>query len=116
MTMTLIDERTETQCAVAPRSTAFPAMLHFVPMRTITQRELRNQSAQVMDDVERGATYVITRAGKPVAELRPLAQRRRFVPMDEVVEAHRRLPPVNFTRMRAEADSFFGDGGDRVGD
>lgn len=85
-----------------------------VPMQTISQREMRNNSARIMDEVERGETYQITRGGQPVAELRPIAKRRRFVPTDELVEAHRHMPPVDYERMRAEADDFFGDGGDRV--
>jgi prevent-host-death family protein len=46
--------------------------------RTITQRELRNQSAAVLREVEAGRTIVVTRNGTPVAELRPI-QPRRFV-------------------------------------
>ena len=47
-------------------------------MKTITQREFRNNSAAVMDGVEAGETYHITRNGTEVAELRPLARRRRL--------------------------------------
>ena len=46
--------------------------------RSITQRELRNQSAAVLREVEAGRTIVVTRNGTPVAELRPI-QPRRFV-------------------------------------
>ncbi|MER5625262.1 type II toxin-antitoxin system Phd/YefM family antitoxin [Streptosporangium sp. NPDC002544] len=46
-------------------------------MKTITQREFRNNSAAVMDAVEAGETYQITRDGIAVAELRPLPRRRR---------------------------------------
>ena len=42
-------------------------------MKAITQREFRNNSAAVMDAVEAGDTYHITRNGTEVAELRPLA-------------------------------------------
>lgn len=81
---------------------------------TISQRELRNNSAAVMDAVESGETYVITRNGVDVAELRPLSRRRR-VTARELVERHRRLMRVDYAQMRAEADEFFG-GEDRVGD
>ncbi|MGV9779469.1 type II toxin-antitoxin system Phd/YefM family antitoxin [Streptosporangium sp. NPDC003464] len=46
-------------------------------MKTITQREFRNNSAAVMDAAEAGEVYHITRNGIEVAELRPLARRRR---------------------------------------
>ncbi|MGH3729367.1 MAG: type II toxin-antitoxin system Phd/YefM family antitoxin [Micromonosporaceae bacterium] len=83
-------------------------------MKTITQREFRNNSAAVMDDVERGETYRITRAGTPVAELRPLPARRRYVPTEELAQAVAALPHVDYEAMRRDTDEFFGDGGDRV--
>lgn len=41
-------------------------------MREVTVRELRNYGGQVLDSVERGENLVVTRHGKPVAELRAL--------------------------------------------
>lgn len=41
-------------------------------MKTISQRELRNDNAQVMAGVERGETYTVTRRGVPVARLSPI--------------------------------------------
>ena len=82
-------------------------------VRTITQRELRNSSAAVMDAVEAGETILVTRNGTPVAELRP-ARRRRFVPTAELIRTFRGLPPVDYTAMRADLDSLFGE--DRIGD
>jgi antitoxin (DNA-binding transcriptional repressor) of toxin-antitoxin stability system len=66
-----------------------------------------------MDAVEAGETYHVTRNGVEVAELRPLSRRRRLT-AEELVERHRRLPRVEYTRMRNEADEFFGTE-DRVG-
>jgi prevent-host-death family protein len=83
-------------------------------MKTITQREFRNHSAAVMDAVEAGETYHITRNGTEVAELRPLPRRRRLS-AEELVARHRRLPRVDHARMRREADEFFGTD-DRIGD
>lgn len=83
-------------------------------MRTISQREFRNNSAAVMDAVEAGETYHITRNGIEVAELRPLARRRR-PSAEELVVRHRRLPRVDYAEMRAEADEFFG-GEERIDD
>jgi prevent-host-death family protein len=80
----------------------------------ITQREFRNNSAAVMDAVEGGETYHITRNGVEVAEVRPLSRRRRLT-ADELVKRHRMLPRVDHAQMRQEADEFFGTE-DRVGD
>ncbi len=41
-------------------------------MRTISQRELRNDNAEVMRGVEAGQTYTVTRRGVPVARLVPI--------------------------------------------
>ncbi len=41
-------------------------------MKTISQRELRNDNAEVMRGVEEGETYLVTRRGVPVAQLVPL--------------------------------------------
>ena len=83
-------------------------------MKVITQREFRNNSAAVMDAVEAGETYHVTRNGVEIAELRPLARRRRLT-ATELVERHRSLPRVDHDRMRVEADEFFGTE-DRVDD
>lgn len=83
-------------------------------VKVISQREFRNNSAAVMDAVEAGATYHVTRNGIEIAEVRPLPRRRRLT-AEELVERHRRLPRVDAARLRQDADEFFGTE-DRVGD
>lgn len=82
-------------------------------MKVITQREFRNNSAAVMDAVEAGEVYHVTRNGVAVAELRPLSRRRRLS-AEELVERHRKLPRVDHALMRQEADDLFGE--DRLDD
>jgi prevent-host-death family protein len=72
--------------------------------RVITQRELRNQSAAVLREVEAGRTFVLTRNGTPVAELRPI-QPRRFVPRATIADAGTRAPRVDARQFRADLDS-----------
>jgi prevent-host-death family protein len=76
--------------------------------KTISQRELRNDSAAIMDAVERGETVVVTRNGAPIAELRPL-RRRTFVPTAELLLAFRGLPQMSLSQLRNEADELFGE-------
>jgi prevent-host-death family protein len=83
-------------------------------VKVITQREFRNNSAAVMDAVEAGETFHVTRNGVEVAEVSPIHRRRRLAAA-ELVERHRRLPRVDYGRMRREADEFFGTE-DRLGD
>lgn len=79
--------------------------------RTITQRELRNDSAAIMRAVEQGATMIVTRNRTPVAELRPV-RRRRFVPTAELRRALAHCPQVDHRALRAEMDALFGE--DRI--
>lgn len=72
--------------------------------RVITQRELRNQSAAVLREVEAGRTFVLTRNGTPVAELRPIHP-RRFVPRAMIADAGARAPRVDARQFRTDLDS-----------
>lgn len=72
--------------------------------RLITQRELRNDSGDIMRSLDRGESFVVTRNGTPVGELTPL-RRHRFVATDAVVEMFRAAPPVDRDRFRSDLDA-----------
>jgi prevent-host-death family protein len=60
-------------------------MCYATGMRTIPQRELRNQIARVLRQVEAGERLRVTVDGRPVADLVPIGDTRRaFVPGKEV--------------------------------
>ena len=44
----------------------------FVDVRSITQRELRNDNAEIIRAVEAGESFTVTRRGVPVARLTPV--------------------------------------------
>jgi prevent-host-death family protein len=71
--------------------------------RSITQRELRNDSAAVLREVEAGETLIVTRNGTPVAELRPIAP-RSFVSRAALAEAASRAPRIDAKRFRKDVD------------
>ena len=81
-------------------------------MNEVTIRELRNHGGDVVDRVEAGARLTVTRAGRPVAELRPLPP----PPLAAVtlLERWRRLPPLDADTLRADlavvVDPGFSDG------
>ena len=77
-------------------------------MAEVSIRDLRNHGGDVVDRVARGERVTITRAGKPVAELRPLG--RDPVPLELVIEGWRRLPRIDPDRFRADLDDVI-DGG-----
>jgi antitoxin (DNA-binding transcriptional repressor) of toxin-antitoxin stability system len=56
--------------------------------RKITQRELRNNSGEIMRAVDQGVSFLITRNGVTIAELKPKRE-LYFAPMDEVIKAFR---------------------------
>jgi len=71
--------------------------------REITQRELRNDSGEIMRQLDRGESFVVTRNGVPVGELTPL-RRHRFVSAEAAVAMFRGAPPVDLRRLRADLD------------
>lgn len=73
--------------------------------REVTQRELRNDSGEIMRQLDRGETFVVTRNGVPVGELTPL-RRHRFVAAEAVVALFRTAPGVDFERFRADLDEI----------
>lgn len=74
-------------------------------MKTISQRELRNDSGAVLRQVQAGQTIIVTRNGVPIAELRPV-QPRRFVPRMVIAEAAAQSPRIDAARFRADVDSL----------
>jgi prevent-host-death family protein len=71
--------------------------------REITQRELRNESGEIMRELDRGQTFVVTRNGVPVGELVPL-RRHRFVSADAAVATFHDAPPVDYARFRDDLE------------
>ncbi|HSY96219.1 MAG TPA: type II toxin-antitoxin system prevent-host-death family antitoxin [Steroidobacteraceae bacterium] len=80
------------------------ATVGFMKIRTITQRELRNQSAAVLREVEAGRTIIVSRNGTPVGELRPI-KRRRFVPRAAIVDAAAKAARIDGAQFRADLDA-----------
>jgi prevent-host-death family protein len=75
-----------------------------VPKR-IAQRELRNENAKVIEAVVAGETFVVTRNGVPVAELRPVGPARRtLVPRAELLALAAAGPHVERERFQADLD------------
>ena len=71
--------------------------------REISQRELRNDSGDIMRQLDDGETFVVTRNGVPVGELLPL-RRHRFVAAETAVAMFRTAPRVDYERFRADLD------------
>jgi prevent-host-death family protein len=74
------------------------------PIR-IPVRDLRNDSAGILRQVEAGRTFLITVAGREVAELGPVASRSRFG-SKSALEAIIREAPLDDQFMRDVHDAF----------
>lgn len=72
--------------------------------KEITQRELRNDSGEVMRALDSGESFVVTRNGVPVGELTPL-RRRRFVSRAAVLAGFAPAAPIDSGRFRADVDA-----------
>lgn len=79
--------------------------------RTIPQRELRNDNARVIEAVTAGQTFVVTRNGEPVAELRPFrAGRRTFVSREEVAALASTAVRIDRQQFRDDLDRVIDQG------
>ncbi len=71
----------------------------------ITQRDLRSRSREIMDAVEAGQSFTVTRDGHQIGELVPLRRRRRFVPRAEFAAMSRSAPDICLDAFRRDQDA-----------
>jgi prevent-host-death family protein len=71
----------------------------------ITQRDLRNKSREIMDAVEAGQSFIVTRDGHRIGELIPLKRRRRFVPRAEFAAMSRSAPGISLEAFRTDQEA-----------
>jgi prevent-host-death family protein len=70
----------------------------------VSIRELRNHGGDVVDRVASGEQITITRAGKAVAELRPVADPP--LAAEALLARWRTVPAVDATALRADIDEL----------
>jgi antitoxin (DNA-binding transcriptional repressor) of toxin-antitoxin stability system len=71
--------------------------------KELSQRQLRNESGEIMRALDAGESFVVTRNGVAVGELRPL-QRHRFVARDAALEAFAHAGRLDAQRFRRDLD------------
>jgi antitoxin (DNA-binding transcriptional repressor) of toxin-antitoxin stability system len=77
--------------------------------RKITQRQLQNESGEIVRALDRGESFVLTRNGVPVGELSPLRQ-RRLVPAGTALAAFHGAQPVDLARFRKDMNAVLDHG------
>lgn len=73
-------------------------------MTTVTVRDLRNNSAEVLSRVARGERLSVTKDGDPVAAIVPLP--RRALSAAELIARRQHLPAVDSATLRADIDDI----------
>jgi prevent-host-death family protein len=74
-------------------------------MPEITQRDLRSRSREIMDAVEHGQSFTVTRDGHQIGELVPIRRRRRFVSRQEFATMSRNAPDADLDTFQADQDA-----------
>ena len=77
-------------------------------MKHIDARDLPNSGSEALYRVEHGETLIVTRDGRPVAELGPL--RRASASPAELIARRRHLPHVDAAGLRADLDAIIEPG------
>ncbi len=75
--------------------------------REISQRDLRTRSKEIMDAVEGGDSFTVTRDGHQIGELIPLRRRRTFVARDDFARGSALTPPLDAEQFRADLDRTY---------
>lgn len=70
----------------------------------ISQRDLRSRSKEVMDAVESGKSFTITRGGRPMGLLVPL--RKRFVTREQFAASSQSAATPDLAQFRADQDEW----------
>ncbi len=73
-------------------------------MNEVAIRDLRNHGGEILDRVEGGEAMTVTRDGRPIAELRPLA--RRPLQASLLLQRWRSLPAIDPVKLRADIDDL----------
>ncbi len=72
-------------------------------MSTVSIRDLRNQGGKVVERVLAGESLTVTRAGTPVAELRPV--RRPGLDRETLLRRWRQVPAIDPEALRRDIDA-----------
>ncbi len=71
-------------------------------MTEVSVRDLRNHGGDVLDFVMRGESVTVTRQGKPVAQLRPLASAGTLA--TTLLERWRAIAVLDLAELRSDLD------------
>ena len=71
----------------------------------ITEKDLAERSAAIVEALGDGESFVVTSGGRRVGTIEPL-DRRQFVPKEDVMAAFRGVPRMSYRRLREDLDAL----------
>jgi prevent-host-death family protein len=71
-------------------------------MTTVSLAEARARLSTILDRVEAGETFVITRHGKPVAQVSPAATEKKPIPFEELAAFRASMPRTSLLALLME--------------
>ena len=73
----------------------------------IVQHKLQDEFGRIVQQLDQGDTFVVTRKGAPVGEMTPLPG-RWFASADTAIALFEGAPEVDYQRFRADMDAIIG--------
>ncbi|MDR8408977.1 type II toxin-antitoxin system prevent-host-death family antitoxin [Nonomuraea sp. 3-1Str] len=78
----------------------------------INQRDLKNRTGEIMDAIERGKSFTLTRHGHQIATVIPISRRRTFVPKERFLAVFENAPIIDDEEFEADVRAAFHDAGE----
>lgn len=75
--------------------------------REINQRDLKLRAGEIMDAIERGESFTVTRNGRRIASVTPIGPRPTFVSKERVAAAFAGAPVLDDRQFRADVHAAF---------
>lgn len=77
----------------------------------INQRDLKNRAGEIMDAIERGESFTLTRRGHKIAVVTPISRRRTFVSRERMLAVFAGSPVIDDRKFQQDVRAIF-DGED----
>jgi prevent-host-death family protein len=75
----------------------------------ISQRDLKTRAGEIMDAVESGESFILTRSGQRIATVTPISRRKTFVTRSRVAQVFKGAPVLDDEKFRSDVSSAFDD-------
>jgi len=74
-------------------------------IESVSPRDLRTRGREILDAVEQGRTFNLTRDGHEIGQLVPIRRKRVFVSREDFVAMSADSPAIDLARFRRDQDA-----------